>query len=136
MPHRDEKLSAYIRAAASRQFDWGAHDCCTFPGDWVIACRGDDPVERWRGSYASQDEALELIDDAGGLATLWDIGLRAIGIHPCDGAPLPGDVGLVAVSGEHGPAVHGGICTGRRWTFLGTQGVITFSAVPFVFWRP
>lgn len=117
-------LADYLRAAAARPFAFGSHDCCTFPGDWVLAQTGFDPVAKWRGRYDSEEGARNFILSAGGIAMLWADGLD--GIAQETSAPQAGDIGIIEMPcGEAG-----GIFTGKRWAFLSNRGVHYASIEP------
>lgn len=117
-------LGEYLRAASARPWEWGAHDCCCFPADWVLGQTGVDPLAQWRG-YSTAREAYQLIKDAGGLSELWAIGLEKVGILTA--TPAIGDVGVIKAQSESGMDEIGGIFTGDRWAFVGSNGL---SCVP------
>jgi hypothetical protein len=122
-------LGDYLAAAATRPFDYGHQDCCTFPADWVLLRRGVDPMANLRGRYASEEEAQEIIEDAGGLVAIWTRELDAAGIGSVATA-REGDIGVIAVIGEHGLTANGGIFTGKRWAFLAPRGLFASSIEP------
>ena len=129
-------LGEYLRLAGGRRWEWGAWDCCAFPAGWVMECGHPDPMALWRGRYASEAQAQGLIDEAGGLADLWAIGLGAL---PEPDAPIAGDVAVCLVGSAGGLAENGGIFTGERWAFLGSRGLICSSVDPgriVRVWRP
>jgi len=97
----------------------GKWDCCTLPGDWTIARGFADPMARWRGAYSTEEEAAEIITDAGGLLHLFECGYETIGIPHRIGETLPGDIGLLDIGGMEA----GSIFTGQRWAFVGERGV-------------
>jgi len=132
------KLADYLHAAGGKSFAPGTHDCCTFPGDWVRAQTGVDPIQRWRGRYDTQEGAEALIEAAGGLVNLWAIGMIDA-LCPEVDEPQEGDVGVILVLGENGPVENGGIFTGRRWAFVAPRGLFISSIDPAHIvraWRP
>lgn len=118
-------LGDYLQAAARQAFVWGSHDCCTFPADWACAQLVADPMAHWRGAYASEEEAVALIEEAGSLTNLW-----AQGLDPLCASTFEyhaGDIGVALVIGEHGLVENGGIFTGKRWAFLAPRGLFVSS---------
>jgi hypothetical protein len=47
------RLGEHIKAALKRPFSWGAHDCCTFACDGILAMTGVDPMADLRGKYGT-----------------------------------------------------------------------------------
>ncbi|NHK29198.1 hypothetical protein FF098_014855 [Parvularcula flava] len=66
----EERLAAVIDGARRKDFVWSAHDCCTFPADCVAALTGTDPMADIRGTYETARQALELINQEGGIADM------------------------------------------------------------------
>lgn len=128
------ELANYLQRAAATPWTWGSHDCCTFPGGWVLERLGADPVARWRGRYSTEAEAEGLIAQAGGLDRLWSLGLSDIGCAETN-EPREGDVGVLHAAGEHGPTLVGGICVGRRWAVLAPAGLFVASGCHVKAWR-
>jgi len=129
-------LADYVERASAQPWAWGRHDCCTFAGDWVRAAKGRDPMARWRGNYATEAEAEALIQAAGGLVALWDVGCRDAGMRVATD-PVQGDVGVIAVVGRDGPADVGAIHVGPRWALLTPAGVGVLHPVKVKrAWRP
>ena len=77
-------------------------------------------MTRRRGAYDSEEAALGLITEAGGLVALFDQFLGAAGIVEREGNPQPGDIGVVSIRGEEA----GAIFTGGRWALVGERGLI------------
>lgn len=61
-----EILAAHLRAAMAREFAWGAHDCCTFACDGVLAMTGLDPMAPARGRYTDEARAAVVLRELGG----------------------------------------------------------------------
>lgn len=128
-------LGEYLEAAGHRRREAGVHDCCTFPADWAVLCGHADPMAKWRGTYATDEAAEELIAQAadsimgeslgrGGLEVLFADGMREAGIPEIyDGRPGPdflaGDIGVVNLAGNEA----GAIFTGKRWAFVPDRGI-------------
>ncbi len=55
------QLGRTIDAAMTKEFQWGAHDCCLFACDCVEAMTGVDPMVEFRGAYASKREAVRAL---------------------------------------------------------------------------
>ena len=112
-------LSEYLHGLTGQKRIAGKHDCCTFPANWAIACGRPDPMKQWRGAYATDVEAEEIVADAGGLAGLFEMGMTAAGIPPVDGDPQEGDIAVITLLGEEA----GAIFTGKRWAFVPERGL-------------
>jgi hypothetical protein len=91
-------------------------------------------MARWRGGYDDEAGARALIAKAGGLVQLMTLGMIDAGIPECD-EPHIGDVGIVAVLGEHGPEEVGAIYQGKRWAMRSPNGLFCASVVPLITWR-
>ncbi|QBY42144.1 hypothetical protein QE197_02460 [Arsenophonus nasoniae] len=63
MRHPDwaTRLPDTLRAAMSRPFSWGEHDCCLFAADCVMAVCDFDPCSEIRGRYRSKAGALRVL---------------------------------------------------------------------------
>ena len=57
-------LSEYVLGVQeqykARGFAWGTFDCCTMGAEWVRLMTGRDPLEAYRGKYATREEAMAL----------------------------------------------------------------------------
>jgi hypothetical protein len=139
------RLEATIGGARGREFAWGAHDCCLFPCDVVLAMTGVDLAAGFRGRYRSLRTALRTLESAGGVEGIAEAIARKHGLEEvAPGLARRGDVILVDVgtspSGccrfELGPgdpaclAVVG--MTGALALAAGRDGLVD---VPMPFWR-
>lgn len=88
------------------------------PAAWSIACGTADPMAAWRGAYATDVEAEEILAREGGLAGIFGAGLEGVGWEPVN-EPQAGDVGVVALLDDEAGAIY----TGRRWAFVATRGL-------------
>lgn len=112
-------LGEFLRDAAHRRREAGVWDCCTFPAAWAIEGGYPDPMAAWRGAYASETEAEQLIAEAGDLAALYARGMAEAGVPEAEGDPQPGDIGIVQLLGEQAGAVY----TGKRWALVADRGM-------------
>jgi hypothetical protein len=55
-------LAAHLQPT---EFVWGKHDCALWAADWVCKATGNDFGADWRGQYATEDEAQELMQARG-----------------------------------------------------------------------
>lgn len=104
---RREAVRSIIISRNRQPFQYGGHDCATLMMEIASRITGEN-VAPWI-AYTSEDEARELIDDAGGLAELMmaafgepleDVQGAQVG-DPCM-ANLPGVGDLCAVVGAPG----------------------------------
>lgn len=128
-----QDLNAHLCEAASTPFEYRSHDCCTFVSDWVMRHGYDDPMARWRGRYASEGAARELMDRYG-LLDMWTLGMIEVGVPEADEARI-GDVGLVECVSDDGVNLVGAIYGGKRWHALGEKGLFQASMKPVKVWR-
>lgn len=112
-------LGEFLRDTAGRRREAGVWDCCTFPAEWALSQGFADPMAAWRGRYASEAEAVDLIADGGGLAELFADGMAGAGIPEVSGDFEPGDIGVVQLLGEQAGAVY----TGKRWALVADRGM-------------
>jgi hypothetical protein len=123
-------LGEYLLAATSRRRRPGLWDCGTFTCGWAIAHGWPDPLARWRGTYASDDEVHALADSFGGLTALFAAGFGSAGVPPVSAPFVDGDVGVVVLPTTAGSELAGGICVGGRWAFAGERGLVVLSVNP------
>lgn len=122
----DGKLSEYIKSLGrARRID-GEHDCCTFPANWAVFLGYQDPMKAWRFSYSTENEAMDIIHEAGGLVKLFSDGMKSANISPRYGEPLYGDIGVIKI-GEHEA---GAIFSGQRWAIVAERGIAFVSIDP------
>lgn len=76
-------------------------------------------MAEWRGRYATETQALDLIAEAGGLADLFVRGMAAANIPEATGDFQSGDIGVVQLLGEQAGAVY----TGKRWALVADRGM-------------
>lgn len=108
-------LGDYLTLCGKHRWQWGVYDCCTFPADWLMLCRGVDPMEPWRGLYHDEAGCIDILAEAGGLVPLWT---RGLGEQSAEAA-RPGDVAVVGLWGHEA----GAIWTGQRWAVRAPRGL-------------
>lgn len=118
-------LGAYLERVSGQAWESGLHDCCAFPADWAIECGRPDPMAAWRGTYATEDEALALIEEAGGLTALFAKGMAEAGI-PTTRLIETGTIAVIRI-GDHEA---GAVFTGKRWAFAALRGFACASIDP------
>lgn len=64
-----QRLDAEIERARSREFAYGAHDCCLFAADIVLAITGVDPAAHLRG-YTCAIAAARIVAAHGSIEAL------------------------------------------------------------------
>ena len=97
----DELLKEWRRTA----FEWGSRDCLLSVGDYIAANGGKDIASLFRGRYSTEDEAIRLMNEAGGPDALID----QTGIPRTD-TPQAGDIVLVNIArGVAGVHTGGGV---------------------------
>lgn len=57
----EKVLHEQVLAAQKKQFQWGTFDCAMFACDCVQAIAGVDPAAAYRGKYANESAAKEII---------------------------------------------------------------------------
>lgn len=124
MKHPDwqKRLVTVIKAAEKRPFSWGQHDCCLFAADCVEAMCGEDFAAEFRGNYNSEtgakkallrgggslervlarflDEVNPSLIQRGDVAVVENAGRRCAGVFYGGSVWVPGDNGLVGLSGS------------------------------------
>lgn len=113
------QLGDYLNRIAARRREPGVHDCCTLPADWIVSLGLPDPMASFRGAYADERGADDLVFEAGGLVALFD---------QVAGSLIPrvelenvaaGDVAVAQIFGTEA----GTIYTGDRWVFVLDRGL-------------
>ena len=114
--HWPRLLDHYIETSRERAFEWGAFDCVTFAANWRALVTGQDTIAKYRGTYKTERQALELIVSLG-----FD-GLEALATH-FFGEPDP----MGPKWAGRGDIVFAqdalGISLGARGAFLGLSGL-------------
>lgn len=92
-------MASTTRAALRTPYAWGAHDCAIFAADCVRAMTGEDLAAEFRGRYADEAGARDVLS-ALGCEGVADLAGRFLPEIPTIEARR-GDV--VMIDGEHGP---------------------------------
>ena len=128
-------LADYLARATRTPFAWSGLNCLTFPADWVLAQRGVDLAEGFRGRVRTALGAERFLRRRGGLLAFSAARAQACGLEATD-APISGDVGVVEALGVGGKRVMAGaICAGRRWAVLGLTHLVVAEMAPLAAWR-
>lgn len=124
------RLDAAIRAAATRPFAWGSHDCCSWACDTVLHFTGTDLMAPLRGRYGDARSAAVAMRRYAGA------GLEAVARRLADGHWLEdvppgfaqrGDVVLALVdtpTGSRADALGLVSINGRDALFAGGIGLV------------
>lgn len=118
-----ERLNAYIKSAAHKDFAWGSHDCLTFTNGAYVAMYGKGWADDWLGRYMTDGRPMrrdELRKEFGwsSLEDAIDDRMQRVEFPP-RGALVTTKHAQRWVTG-----VAMGICIGTRGVFLAQQGVI------------
>lgn len=119
-------LGEFLREAGAKSREAGVWDCATFPAAWTVARGYPDPLRQWRGAYADEAGARDLIASHGGLEALFSAGMADAGVPEATGEPEPGDVAVLRALGEKA----GSIYTGERWALIGDRGLVVVELGP------
>ncbi len=121
-------LAAYAKTVASTPCVWGKDDCTMFAARWAERVTG---LTIGHEAYESREDALVIINAAGGLLPLWEGVLSRAGINESY-YPQYGDIGLIQLS--FGPV--GVIMTTDNLCMLRTETGLTYIRPrnPIKFW--
>lgn len=112
-----ERLTDYLNASRERPFKWGEHDCALFVAGAIAAQTDVDFGDDWRGRYADEAEAEELLADVGGVEGLaGHYGLTELAAPQL---ARRGDVVLL-MDGNYACL---GVCDGRGGMFVTPKGL-------------
>jgi hypothetical protein len=67
-PDWPERLAAFVESRRHVPFAWGSNDCATFAADALVALTGADPMAALRGRWTNEAQALQVLQQTGGLA--------------------------------------------------------------------
>ena len=98
-------LGQFLQERLARPRRAGSWDCYTFPADWCMANATGDPMAAYRGEYASEAEAEDIMARAGGLVGIFGAGLEGAGLVRVAEARL-GDIGVVDLLGQEAGAIY------------------------------
>lgn len=94
-PDWQPRLDAVLRAAETRPFAWGRHDCALFVCDCLAAMTGEDPAARFRGRYATARGARGAIRRQGRARDLAGLATKVLGAPIAPAFARRGDVAEV-----------------------------------------
>lgn len=83
-------LPEYIASHLDRPFEWGGNDCVLFAIGWLEMATGRDYLGPYK-PWSSAAEAIRKVDQAGGLAALFDARLDRINPR----LAVDGDIALI-----------------------------------------
>lgn len=135
LPHRFRWGGAGPWADDGRRGD----DCRTFPMSWCFFAVGIDPIAGLRGTYASREQASEIVQQHGGDIALARHYLEPLGFSQTS-SPNDGDIGLCKMLAgtdqtEASVGLVGAIRFGTMWAAIAPHGVIVRRAEPVACWR-
>jgi len=127
-------LATFLREQSRRNPDRRASNCLLLPADWMVHLGHPDPAASWRA--AAHDPAAVLAASGGvlELARAAMVGFARIDNSATHGVRR-GDVGVVRILSEDGPALAGAICTGARWATRAPRGLWIGRAEVVAAWR-
>lgn len=129
-------------AALPHRWVWGGlggHDCTTFCARWVEVATGLNPGAGLIGTYASAEEADDIIKEAGGVEPLVGGRLKALGFLRTR-EPRDGDVGIISapvgfdatgIIQKQIPAIR----FGPLWLAMSARGPVAKQASHSAAWR-
>jgi len=94
-------LSEFIDAEAARDFVWGVSDCCLMGADWSVSQGYGDPATAWRRRYSTEEQAIAMLSDAGGIGKACRDGLESVGWQLSNEPPAEGDIGILRLPGVY-----------------------------------
>jgi hypothetical protein len=126
------RLSSFLEARRDTPFRYGAHDCCLFTADAVLAMTGTDVAVSFRDHYRSAFGALRRLRIATPIATVEGVADQVFGCGVTPNYAQRGDVvllaspsglilGIVALDGRAAAAAETGwlafplSCARRAW---------------------
>lgn len=128
----EQTLGAFLAAQERKCWDPATLNCMLFPAAWAIWLGHRDPVEKWRGAFASEAEYLAIVKAAGGCVPLMAEAAARINGQPLS-SPVCGSVGVVG-SPTNLDRQFGAIFDGRRWLVRFTNRIGSMSARPLAIW--
>jgi len=114
------RLDAVLRAAETRPFAWGRHDCALFACDCIAAMTGEDPAARFRGRYRTARGAYGALRRIGGARDPGALATKLLGAAVSPAFARRGDLAEVETDG--GPAL--GIALGSVVALVAFEGLV------------
>ncbi|WIA54304.1 hypothetical protein N6H05_14655 [Sphingobium sp. WTD-1] len=127
------ELGEYLRARRPA-WDWQTHDCSRWLDRWLVLRGHASAMEATGIAYDSERSAARVIVRGGGLLSLWQRGMEAIGLAVVD-EPQMGDAAILSAPTDDGHNRTTGIWTGQRWASVHRHGLICAPGDPLMIWR-
>ncbi len=118
------RLDAVLRAAETRPFAWGRHDCALFVCDCLAAMTDEDPAARFRGRYATARGAHGAIRRLSGARDLAGLATKVRGPPIAPAFARRGDLAEVETDGGYAL----GIVLGREVALVAPEGLVRVAA--------
>ncbi|MBX4992292.1 hypothetical protein ABID08_000723 [Rhizobium binae] len=128
----EQTLFAFLAAQERKAWDAATLNCMLFPAAWAIWLGHRDPVENWRGAFASENEYLAIVRAAGGCVPLMEKAAERINARRLM-VPVCGAVGVIG-SHTNFDRQFGAIFDGRRWLVRFTNRIGSMAARPLAIW--
>lgn len=128
----EAQLAAFLAAQERKSWDPASLNCMLFPASWAIWLGHRDPVENWRGAFASEAEYLAIVRAAGGCVPLMTAAAARIDARPL-AVPVCGAVGVIG-SPSNPERQFGAIFDGSRWLVRFTNRIGSMAARPLAIW--
>lgn len=126
------ELTRFIEERRAAPFVWGSNDCCLFAADWVLRCTGVDLAATFRGTYSSPLVAHRIINESGGIETLWSEHAEKMGAKRIPSAQAwRGDVAIR--DGGKGDCL--GVVVGTQAAFVSESGLLFYPVESCRCWR-
>ena len=106
LPDWQLRLATLCKERSSAPFKWGAHDCCLWAADCVVAVTGIDPAAKLRGTYSGAISAAHVLEEHGGVEA---IATAALGEPVPVGFAAIGDIVCIEVDGRKSLALCNGM---------------------------
>lgn len=128
----DSALLSFLAAQERKNWDPATLNCMLFPAAWAIWLGHRDPVENWRGAFASEAEYLAIVRAAGGCVPLMEAAAARINARAL-AVPVCGAVGVIG-SPNNPERQFGAIFDGSRWLVRFTNRIGSMAARPLAIW--
>lgn len=110
---------------------WGERDCLLFCADAVRAMLDHDPAASLRGTYTTEQGALEIVENAGGMAALITLQLETAPYENPNFAKR-GDIVLVEADAGLFDGAGGVVWENRVWALVPGRGVHPMPRLPVI----
>lgn len=120
-----------------RKWAWGGvggEDCTTFCASWVLEATGKDPSIGIRGTYATAEDANDILHRAGGVEAFVASRLESLGFRKTHD-PIDGDIGIVTGETVGGFKSLPAIRFGPLWAVMAPRGAVIKKLDHTAAWR-